>query len=57
MCMLVPHNFLSWPAGQDWRNEQSVCVEDEQEGAGLRNGRIQMRGYKCKGKSRGMDDG
>lgn len=34
----VPHNFLSWPAGQDWRNEQSVNVEDEQEGAGLRNG-------------------
>lgn len=36
--MCVPHNFLSWPAGQDWGNEQSVNVEDEQEGAGLRNG-------------------
>lgn len=38
VCMCVRHKFLIWPAGQDWRNELSVGVKDEQEGAALREG-------------------
>lgn len=35
MCVYVcAHKFPSWPAGQDWRNEQSVGVRDKLEGAG-----------------------
>lgn len=36
MCVL--HKFPSWPAGQEWRNEQSVGVKDKPEGAGSRRG-------------------
>lgn len=32
------HKFLSWPAGQDCRNEQNVSVKDKQEADGLEKG-------------------
>lgn len=62
--MCVPYKFLTRPAGQDWRNERSVGVKDEQEGSGprkkerTRSQRWRTGGYERDGRSgEGADGG